>query len=114
MFEAHRGLGELLVVVYLGIAIASFVLARRKGLPAWLTGTAHALLGVQIILGIILYVRNTSAVPWTHPLFGLLAAAALGLVVPLRNRIGRNRAIAVSALTTGICAAIAMAIAMAR
>ncbi|ACZ37758.1 hypothetical protein [Sphaerobacter thermophilus] len=114
MNQAHGGLGELLVIVYLGIAIASWILARRQGLPPWLTGTAHALLGVQIIMGIILFVRNPNLVPWTHVLFGLLTIPAIMLVVPLRQRIGRNPAIAVSSAAAGLCALVAVIIAMTR
>ncbi|MBX5444160.1 hypothetical protein [Sphaerobacter sp.] len=114
MNQAHGGLGELLVIVYLGIAIASWILARRQGLPPWLTGTAHALLGVQIIMGIILYVQHPNIMPWTHVLFGLLTIPALLLVIPLRQRIGRNAAIAVSSAAAGLCALVAVIIAMTR
>lgn len=114
MAAAHGGLGELLVVVYLGIAIASWILARRQGLPAWLTGTAHALLGVQIIMGVILFVRYPNIMPWTHVLFGLLTIPAIVLVVPLRKRLGRNPAVAISSAAVGLCALVAVIIAMTR
>lgn len=112
MIDAHRDLGELIVIVYLGIALASLMLAQREGLPAWLTGTAHALLGVQIILGIILYVEHPHAVPWTHPLFAALAVVSVGLMVPLRRRFGRNTGTAISSLLAGIFAVVAVVIAV--
>ena len=114
MAEAHGGLGELLVVVYLAIAVASLVVANRGGLPAWLTGTAHALLGVQVILGIILYIRNPDIMPWTHALFGLLTIPALALMAPMRRRYGPARGLAVSALAVAILAAVAVGIATMR
>ena len=114
MAHVHGGLGELIVILYLGIAIASWALARRQGLPAWLTGTAHALLGVQIVLGIILFVRNPHAVPWTHPVFGLLALLALGLMAPLRRRYSRGAAIGISSAVVGLLALVAVTIAVTR
>ncbi|MDI3339696.1 MAG: hypothetical protein QJR03_04110 [Sphaerobacter sp.] len=114
MANAHGGLGELLVIVYLGIAIASWILARRQGLPAWLTGTAHALLGVQIIMGIILYIQHPDIMPWTHVLFGLLTIPAIALAIPLRKRVGRNVAVAASSALAGLCALVAVIIAMTR
>lgn len=114
MADAHGGLGELLVVVYLGMAIASLALAQRDGLPPWLTGAAHALLGVQIIMGIILFARNPDIMPWTHAAAGLLTVPALGLLVPLRNRFGRNYARAITFFVVGLLAVIAVVIAMTR
>ncbi|HUZ00677.1 MAG TPA: hypothetical protein VMU89_10025 [Thermomicrobiaceae bacterium] len=114
MAQFHGGLGEALVVIYLGIAVASWILARRQGLPAWLTGTAHALLGIQIVLGIILFVRHPHAVPWTHPVFGLLAVLALGLMAPLRRRYSRGAAIGITSLVVGILALVAVTIAVTR
>ena len=76
MAEAHGGLGELLVALYLVIAILSFVLAKRNGLPAWLTGTAHALLGVQLIMGIILYAKHPHIMPVSHVIAALLTIPA--------------------------------------
>ena len=52
--------------------------------------------------------------PWTHVLFGLLTIPALLLVIPLRQRIGRNAAIAVSSAAAGLCALVAVIIAMTR
>ncbi len=111
MIEAHGGLGELLVVLYLAVAVGSLLASRRGGLPAWVTGTAHALLGVQIVMGLILLVRYPSAVPWTHPLFGLLTVPALALAAPLRRRFGRARGVALDALLIAVLAGIALAIA---
>lgn len=114
MSDIHMRLGELLVVVYLAIAIGSFLLARRNGLPTWVTATAHALLGVQIIFGIIIYARNTDIMPLSHVIVGLLTLPALALVVPLRPRMGRARAVAVTSLVVFVLAAIAMGIGMSR
>ncbi|MEX2425437.1 MAG: hypothetical protein WD401_01620, partial [Thermomicrobiaceae bacterium] len=66
MLTAHGSLGEFLVIVYLALAVLAAILANRGGLPAWVTGIAHGLLTVQLILGIILLVRNPSAAPWHH------------------------------------------------
>jgi len=114
MVEAHGGLGELLVAVYLAIAILSFVLAKRKGLPAWVTGSAHALLGVQIIMGIILYAEHPHVMPISHVIAALLTLPALGLVAPLRRRMGRAQAVGTSAFIVAVLAAIAVMIAKTR
>ncbi len=114
MLEAHGGLGEALVIIYLAIAILSFVLARRKGLPAWVTGTAHALLGVQIIMGIILFAEHPHAMPISHVIVALLTIPALGLMAPLGGRLGRARAVGVSASVVTVLAAIAVVIAKTR
>ncbi len=114
MAQAHGGLGELLVALYLVIAILSFVLAKRNGLPAWLTGTAHALLGVQIIMGIILYAKHPHIMPVSHVIAALLTIPALGLMAVLRKRIGRAQAVGVSASIVTVLAAIAVVIAKTR
>ncbi|HEX3723948.1 MAG TPA: hypothetical protein VHV31_14250 [Nitrolancea sp.] len=114
MAQAHGGLGELIVLLYLVIAILSFVLAKRNGLPAWVTGTAHALLAVQILMGIILFIRYPHAMPVSHVIAALLTIPAIGLMVPLRKRIGKPRAVGVSALTVTILAMIAVIIAKTR
>jgi hypothetical protein len=114
MANAHGGLGELIVVLYFVIAILSFVMAKRNGLPAWVTGTAHALLGVQLIMGVILYIRYPHVMPVSHVIAALLTIPAIGLMVPLRKRIGKPRAVGVSALTVAILATIAVIIAKTR
>ena len=114
MAEAHGGLGELLVALYLVIAILSFVLAKRNGLPAWLTGTAHALLGVQLIMGIILYAKHPHIMPVSHVIAALLTIPALGLMMPLRKRLGRAQAVGISASVITVLAAIAVVIAKTR
>ncbi len=114
MAEAHGGLGELLVALYLVIAILSFVLAKRNGLPAWLTGTAHALLGVQLIMGIILYAKHPHIMPVSHVIAALLTIPAIGLMVPLRKRLGRAQAVGISASVVTVLAAIAVVIAKTR
>ncbi|HET9016358.1 MAG TPA: hypothetical protein VFN57_12235 [Thermomicrobiaceae bacterium] len=112
MLGLHRGLGEAIVIVYLGIAIASWILARRDGLPSWLTGIAHTLLGIQVIIGIVLFVQHPHAVPWTHVLFGGLAVLSLGLMAPLRRRFGRGPAIGITSLVVGVFALVAVTIAV--
>ncbi|MGA7669072.1 MAG: hypothetical protein WBW04_01535 [Nitrolancea sp.] len=114
MADAHGGLGELLVALYLVIAILSFVLARRNGLPAWLTGTAHALLGVQIIMGIILYIRHPHIMPVSHVIVALLTLPALGLMPVFRRRFGRPQGIGITASIVTVLAAIAVVIAKTR
>lgn len=112
--DAHGGLGELLVVLYLVIGILAFVLARRNGVPTWLTGTAHALLAVQIIMGIILYIKHPHVMPVSHVIAALLTIPAVGLMVPLRPRLGRSRAVGVSAFVVALLALIAVIIAKTR
>lgn len=114
MFELHARLGELLVVVYLGIAIAALVLARRRSLPAWVTGAAHALLAVQVITGLVLFIRFPDVMPLSHIIVGLLTVPALALIVPLRRWLGGPKALAVTALTVAILAAIATVIGVTR
>ena len=114
MSDAHGGLGELIAVLYLAIAIGSIIMARRGGLPAWVTGTAHALLTVQVILGIILFIRFPDIMPWSHVIFGLLTIPAIGLAVPLRKRLGRARGVAASAAIIFVLSTIAVVIAMTR
>jgi hypothetical protein len=114
MVDAHGGLGELLVVLYLAIAILAIWLGRRGGVPAWFTGTVHALLGVQIIMGIILYIRHPHVMPVSHVIVALLTLPAVGLAVPLRSRLGKPRGTAVSAGIVAVLALIAVIIAKTR
>ncbi len=114
MAQAHGGLGELLVVLYLAIAILSFVLAKRKGLPSWVTGTAHGLLAIQIIMGIVLFVQHPHIMPVSHVIAALLTIPVLGLMAPLRRRLGRPQAVGVTASIITVLAAIAVVIAKTR
>jgi hypothetical protein len=105
MLTIHGTLGEALVVVYILIAIVAAIMANRGGLPAWVTGIGHGLLTVQVLIGIFLFIRNPAAVPWHHIVFGLLTIPALGLMFPLRKRLGATKgviigAIIIAALTT--------------
>ena len=109
----------VLFVVYLAIAIAAFLLAgRRQGerfvLPPWLTGTAHALLGIQVLMGIILFARYPHAMPVSHAVAGIGTVVALGLMAPLNRRYGRARGLGISALLIALLAAIAIGIAETR
>jgi uncharacterized membrane protein len=63
MLTVHGNLGEFLVVVYLAIAVLAAILANRGGLPAWVSGIAHGLLTIQVLLGVILLIRNPTAAP---------------------------------------------------
>jgi heme A synthase len=98
MLTIHGTLGEALVLVYLVIAILAAVMANRGGLPAWVTGIGHGLLTVQVLIGIFLLIRNPSAVPWHHILFGLLTIPALGLMFPLRKRLGPTKGVIIGAV----------------
>src|SRR5579875_1571555 len=109
MLEAHKDLGELVVIVFFGLALASIFMSGREGLPSWLASVGHALLGVQIILGIYLIIKHPHAVSWLHPFFAFLAIVCIAAVVPLRKRFSRNAAMAMSTAGAGICAVIALA-----
>lgn len=102
MLTAHGSLGEFLVIIYLAVAIFAAVLANRGGLPAWVTGIAHGLLSIQVILGIVLLIRNPSAAPWHHIVFGLLTIPALGLMFPLKKRLGATRGTVVGAVVVAL------------
>jgi hypothetical protein len=108
MLTVHGSLGEFLVLVYIGIAIFAAVLANRGGLPSWVTGIAHGLLSIQVLLGIILLIRNPSAAPWHHILFGLLTIPALGLMFPLKKRLGATRGVVIGAIVVAVVTALAV------
>uniref|UniRef100_A0A7C2W8A2 Cytochrome b561 domain-containing protein n=2 Tax=Thermorudis TaxID=1649508 RepID=A0A7C2W8A2_9BACT len=114
MGAIHGMLGESLAVLYLLVAAGSYLRRRQGGLPAWLTGIAHAFLAIQVVIGVALFVRAPNIITWWHPVVGLLALAALGLAVPLRSRLGRANATAVTALLVAILVLIAVVIARAR
>jgi hypothetical protein len=102
MLTAHGSLGEFLVLVYIAMAIFAAVLANRGGIPAWATGIAHGLLTVQLLLGVILLIRNPSAAPWTHIVFGLMAIPAIGLMFPLKKRLGPVRGVVIGAIIVAV------------
>jgi hypothetical protein len=102
VLTAHGSLGEFLVLIYIGIAILAAVLANRGGLPAWVTGIAHGLLTIQVVLGLILLFRNPTAAPWHHILFGLLTIPALGLMFPLKKRLGATRGTVIGAIIVAV------------
>ncbi len=108
MITAHGSLGEVLVLVYIGIAIFAAILANRGGLPSWVSGIAHGLLSIQVILGVILLIRNPSAVPWHHIVFGLLTIPALGIMFPLRKRLGVTRGTVIGAIVVALFIALAV------
>ncbi|MCM8745411.1 hypothetical protein NET03_02575 [Thermomicrobium sp. CFH 73360] len=94
----HGALGESLAIVYLLIALGSYLRRRQGGLPMWLVGIAHLLIALQVVLGTILYIRAPQVISIWHPITGYLALLALGLSVVLRNRLGRANSQALSAL----------------
>lgn len=102
MITVHAMLGESLVIVYLLVAIFAAVLANRGGLPAWVSGIAHGLLTLQVLLGVVLFFRNSDAAPWHHFVFGLLTIPALGLIFPLRKRIGATRGMVIGAVIVAL------------
>jgi hypothetical protein len=108
MLTVHGSLGEFLVLVYIAIAIFAAVLANRGGLPSWVTGIAHGLLSIQVLLGIILLIRNPTAAPWHHILFGLLTIPALGLMFPLKKRLGATRGVVIGAIVVAVITALAV------
>lgn len=81
MQDFHRYLGEGLFIIYVVVMIIVLVMGRRgKTIPPWLTGAAHALLAVQVAVGVIILMSDgLSGVHWTHPVVGLLAILALGM-----------------------------------
>ena len=107
MYDAHKGLGSLLFVVYLVILAAVWLLGRRNGrAPGWLVGVAHALLTIQVAMGVILLADDDYDAPWYHPALGLLALLAIGLTPVLRKRFGSlNGTLA----TLGVVAVLALA-----
>ncbi|WP_448575512.1 hypothetical protein [Thermomicrobium sp.] len=94
----HGMLGESLAVVYLLLAVGSWLRRQKNGLPMWLVGIAHALIALQVVLGTILYIRAPEVISIWHPITGYLALAALFLTVLLRNRLGRANSTALAAL----------------
>jgi hypothetical protein len=108
MLTVHGNLGEFLVVIYIGVAIFAAILANRGGLPSWVTGIAHGLLTVQVLFGVILLIRNPTAAPWHHILFGLLTIPALGLMFPLRKRLGPTRGTVFGAIAIAVLIALAV------
>lgn len=89
MESFHRYLGESLFVIYLFVMLAVLFIGRRdRPIPAALMGVAHALLAVQVILGIILISEDADRITLIHPILGLLAILALALSPMLRGRLG--------------------------
>lgn len=91
MEEIHRWIGEGLFAVYVVVMVVAIVMMRRdQRPPAWLTGIAHGLLGIQVIFGIVLLLDGLGPAPWYHPVLGLAALAVLALTPVLRRQFARG------------------------
>jgi hypothetical protein len=93
MFNAHQGLGEVLFAIYLIVLVVVYLMGRNgKEAPSWLVGLSHGLLALQVAMGVILISQEKyrSAVPWYHPVLGIVALLAIGLATPLRKRLGKT------------------------
>jgi hypothetical protein len=90
VYDIHKGIGEGLFVLYIVVLIVVYLLGRRgQAVPSWLVGASHGLLALQVALGVILLAEgHGDAVPWYHPVLGIVALLALGLAAPLRKRLG--------------------------
>lgn len=89
MLEIHRGIGEGLFVIYIILIAVVFFLGRRgRDIPGWLTGISHGLLALQVGLGVAMLLEGRRA-GWDHPIIGIAALLAIGMVAPLRTRLGR-------------------------
>ncbi|MEZ4523605.1 MAG: hypothetical protein R3A46_18460 [Thermomicrobiales bacterium] len=113
LISVHRGIGEGLFVIYLLAMVVAIIYSRRSEVvPTWLTGVAHGLLGLQVVLGLLLLaIDGLAGVPWYHPVLGLITLASLGLLPLFQSRFlpGVDRAvlfglIAVLALATQFAA----------
>jgi hypothetical protein len=114
MLAIHGNLGELLVLVYLGLAAFAAILANRGGLPKWVIAGAHSLLTLQVLLGLALLIRNPTTAPWTHVVFGLLTIPALGLTFALRKRLGSTRGLIIGSIIVVVILIVAVFTGMAR
>lgn len=94
MENFHRYLGEGLFIIYLIVMVVALVLGRRdQGVPPWLTGAAHALLALQVAVGLILLADGgLRGEPWYHPVLGLITLLSLGLMPVFRARLRPNMA----------------------
>jgi hypothetical protein len=89
VFDIHKGIGEGLFLVYLIIMGIIFFMNRGgREAPAWLSAISHGLLALQVAIGVILLADGHSVV-WYHPVLGIAAMLALGLMPMLRERFGR-------------------------
>lgn len=109
MFDFHRGLGEILFVIY-AIVIAVVLLLDRRGkaAPSWLIGGAHGLLALQVAVGVILITDDSYDAPWYHPVLGILALLSLGLASYFRKRLAGVYATVAPLAVAGVLALITM------
>lgn len=109
MESLHRYLGEALFIIYvIAAAVAFFSYRRGRKIPTPVMAIAHALLTVQVILGIILIATDgLRGVPWYHPVLGLLALLMLAIIpTVLRKQFVRGLDMAIG---FSIIAALALA-----
>lgn len=96
MADIHRMIGEGLFALYIIVMIVAIIFGRRaQRPPTWLVGIAHALLGIQVIFGIILLLDGLGGVPWYHPVLGLAALGVLALTPVFRSRFVNGMDIAI-------------------
>lgn len=111
MEDIHRWIGEGLFALYIIVMIVAIVFGRRgQRPPVWLVATAHGLLGIQVVFGIILLLDGLGGVPWYHPVLGLAALAVLALTPVFRSHLVRGMDVA---LVMGLVAVLTLAAQMA-
>ena len=114
MESIHRYLGESLFIIYIFVIIAMLFIGRRdRPVPPALTGIAHGLLGIQVILGIILISEDSDRITIIHPILGLLAIMSLGLTPVLRKRLGKRVGTIATLSVVAVLSLAAMTVAMA-
>ncbi|GEM_PF-955981 len=113
MESIHRYLGESLFIIYIIVIIAILFIGRRdRPIPAALTGVAHGLLGIQVILGIILISEDADRITIIHPILGLLAILSLGLIPVFRKRLGSRVGTIATLSVVSVLSLAAMVVAM--
>ncbi len=104
--ERQIHIWNALAVIVINLALAAFAWGRaRQGLPPArpmriLQGIAHALLLLQVLLGIGLLFRGSMVSP-VHPLLGILALLALLLPV-IVPALRANRPLAAAVVPTAV------------
>lgn len=108
MSEFHARLGEGLFLIYFIVIGVIFFLSRgNRAVPGWLLGISHALLFVQVALGLILLMEGND-IPWYHPVLGIAAILSLGLSPVFKQRLGATRGMMATMTVVGTLALVAM------